>query len=84
MAVNRGFVARNDERFESWRAPVVVEDDVWIGANAIVRSGVTVGRGAVVGGGAVVTRDVEPYTIVAGVPAEGDRPALRPGDRSAA
>jgi acetyltransferase-like isoleucine patch superfamily enzyme len=46
-----------------------VGNDVWIGAAACVRSGVTVGDGAVIGAGAVVTRDVPPYAIVAGVPA---------------
>lgn len=50
-------------------APVAIEDDVWIGAGAIVLPGVTVGRGAIVAAGAVVTKSVEPYTIVAGVPA---------------
>ncbi|WP_407635692.1 2,3,4,5-tetrahydropyridine-2,6-dicarboxylate N-acetyltransferase [Pseudothermotoga thermarum] len=49
--------------------PVVIEDDVIIGANAVVLEGVTVGRGAVVAAGAVVINDVEPYTVVAGVPA---------------
>ena len=49
--------------------PVIIEDDVWIGAKASVLRGVRVGRGAVVGTGAVVTRDVEPFSIVAGVPA---------------
>ncbi|MCS7174313.1 2,3,4,5-tetrahydropyridine-2,6-dicarboxylate N-acetyltransferase [Pseudothermotoga sp.] len=49
--------------------PVVVEDDVMIGANAVVLEGVRVGRGAVVAAGAVVINDVEPYTVVAGVPA---------------
>ena len=51
-------------------APVVVEDDVWIGAGAIILKGVTVRRGSIVAAGAVVTRDVEPYSIVAGVPAK--------------
>jgi acetyltransferase-like isoleucine patch superfamily enzyme len=48
---------------------IVVEDDVWIGAGAILTDGVCVGRGAVVAAGAIVTRDVEPHTVVAGVPA---------------
>lgn len=48
---------------------VVIEDDVWIAANCTVVPGVRIGRGAVVGAGAVVTRDVEPGTVVAGVPA---------------
>lgn len=48
---------------------IVVEDDVWIGAGAIVTDGVRIGRGAVVAAGAVVTRDVAPHTVVAGVPA---------------
>jgi acetyltransferase-like isoleucine patch superfamily enzyme len=48
---------------------VVIEDDCWIGANTTVTSGVTVGRGSIVGANSVVTRDVEPYSVVAGVPA---------------
>jgi len=51
-------------------APVVIEDDVWLGANAVVLPGVRIGRGAIVGANAVVTHDVEPMTIVAGVPAK--------------
>lgn len=50
-------------------APVVIEEDVWVGAKASILRGVRVGRGAVIGTGAVVTRDVEPFTVVAGVPA---------------
>jgi tetrahydrodipicolinate N-acetyltransferase len=49
--------------------PVVVEDDVVIGANAVVLEGVTVGKGAVVAAGAIVIEDVPPYTVVAGTPA---------------
>lgn len=44
-------------------------NDVWIGYEAVILSGVTIGDGAVVGARAVVTKDVEPYTIVGGVPA---------------
>jgi len=61
-------------------APIVIEDDVWIGAHAVVLAGVRVGRGAVLGAGSVVTRDVEPYTVVAGVPA---RAIARRGERAA-
>lgn len=50
--------------------PVVVEDDVVIGANAVVLEGVTVGKGAVVAAGAIVVEDVAPYTVVAGTPAK--------------
>lgn len=47
----------------------VIEDDVWVGARAIVMPGVRIGRGSIVGAGAVVTKDVAPFTVVAGVPA---------------
>lgn len=50
-------------------SPIVIGDDVWIGAGAAILPGVSVGQGSIVGAGAVVTNDVEPYTIVAGVPA---------------
>ncbi len=48
---------------------VTVGHDAWIGHGALLMPGVTVGTGAVIGAGAVVTRDVEPYTVVVGVPA---------------
>lgn len=50
--------------------PVIIEDDVLIGANAVVLEGVKVGKGAVVAAGSIVVKDVEPYTVVAGVPAK--------------
>ena len=50
--------------------PVVIKDDVWIGAHVCIPGGITIGRGAVVAAGAVVTKDVEDYTIVSGVPAQ--------------
>ncbi len=49
--------------------PVVLENDVWIGANASLLRGVTIGEGAVIGAGSIVTHDVPPYTIFAGNPA---------------
>ena len=50
--------------------PVVIEDDVWIGANAVILPGVRVGTHSVVAAGAVVTKDVPPHSIVAGIPAK--------------
>lgn len=50
--------------------PVHIGHDVWIGANAIILDGVTIGNGAIIATGAVVTKDVSPYAIVAGVPAK--------------
>jgi virginiamycin A acetyltransferase len=50
--------------------PITVGNDVWIGTRATILSGVTIGDGAIVGAGAIVTDDVEPYSVVAGVPAE--------------
>ena len=49
---------------------VVIEDDIWIGANAVVLPGVTIGHHSVVAAGAVVTKDVPPHSLVAGVPAK--------------
>ncbi len=54
----------------SLQSAVVIGDDAWLGTRVIVQPGVTIGDGAVVGSGAVVTRSVEPYTVVAGVPAK--------------
>ena len=48
----------------------LIENDVWIGCNAVILSGITVGNGAIIGAGAVVTRDVPPYAVVVGVPAK--------------
>jgi len=60
----------NSPTFDNRGAPVRIADYVFLGARAIVLPGVTIGEGAVVGAGAVVTRDVAPFTIVAGVPAK--------------
>ncbi len=51
-------------------APVVIEDHVWIGFNLAILKGVTMGKGAIIGAGSVVTKDVEPFTVVAGNPAK--------------
>lgn len=56
---------------EAWdnRGDIIIGNDVWIGYEAVILAGVTIGDGAVVGARAVVTKDVPPYTIVGGVPA---------------
>ena len=56
--------------------PITIGDFVWIGINATILKGVRIGEGAVVSAGSVVTKDVEPYTIVGGIPAKkiGERP----------
>lgn len=60
----------NAPDFHAVELPVIIEDYVFIGPRVIILPGVTVGRGAVIGAGAVVTKDVEPYKIVGGVPAK--------------
>ena len=60
---------RENEKLPENDAPVLLEGDNWIGTNATILKGVTVGRGAVVAAGAVVTANVPPYAIVGGVPA---------------
>jgi acetyltransferase-like isoleucine patch superfamily enzyme len=52
---------------------VTIGDDAWLGAGATILPGVTIGEGAIVGAGAVVAHDVEPYTVVAGIPARAVR-----------
>lgn len=66
----------NDPHFVTRGSEVVIEDNVWIGARAMILPGVCIGEGAVVSACSVVTKDVEPYQIVAGIPARsiGKRP----------
>ena len=71
-ALNHNFedaTKRIDEQGVSTK-PVVINDDVWIGANAVILPGVTIGRHSVVAAGAVVTKDVPENTVVGGVPAK--------------
>jgi phosphonate metabolim protein, transferase hexapeptide repeat family len=64
-----GLMRENDKGYDRFSEPCTIGNDVWIGSNATVCRNVNIGDGAVVGAGAVVTHDVEPYTIVAGIPA---------------
>ncbi|KAF5054948.1 2,3,4,5-tetrahydropyridine-2,6-dicarboxylate N-acetyltransferase [anaerobic digester metagenome] len=49
---------------------IVIENDVWLGANVVILPGVHIGEGAIIAAGAVVSKDVEPYSVVAGIPAK--------------
>jgi O-antigen/teichoic acid export membrane protein/acetyltransferase-like isoleucine patch superfamily enzyme len=60
----------NDPEFPSDYRPIVIDDYAWIGTRAMILQGVTIGQGAVVMAGAVVTKDVEPFAVVGGVPAK--------------
>lgn len=58
------------EQDATTKGAVIIEAEVWLGANSIILSGVTIGKGAIVAAGSVVTKDVPPYTIVGGNPAK--------------
>ncbi len=60
----------NDDNFSAINRDVIIEDYVFVGPRSIILPGVKIGRGAIVAAGAVVTKDVPPYAIVAGVPAK--------------
>jgi len=66
---NQILMTKTIEQYLQTKGPIVVGNDVWIGARAIILSGVTIGNGAVVAAGSVVTKDVPPYAIAAGNPA---------------
>lgn len=74
-------ISGNDHNFDSVGTPVifsgrplhpntVIEDDVWIGARVTIKTGIKIGRGSIVAAGAIVVKDVDPYDVVAGIPAK--------------
>ena len=70
------FIARNvfddkkgNKQEEISKGKITIEEGVWVGSNAVILSGVTIGRGAIIGAGSVVTHSVEPYSIYVGNPA---------------
>lgn len=65
-----GFTFVNEERYSEKKDPVKIGNDVWIGDSAVIMDGICIGDGAVIAAGAVVTKNVEPYSIVGGVPAK--------------
>lgn len=64
-----GFSINHDNEFKEFKE-TNIGNDVWIGLNAIIIDGIKIGDGSIIGAGAVVTKDVEPYSIVGGVPAK--------------
>jgi acetyltransferase-like isoleucine patch superfamily enzyme len=68
----------NSPHFTGRERPVYIEDYAWIGSRAIIMPGVTIGKGAVIAAGAVVSRHVEPYAVMAGIPAK--KISTRPTD----
>lgn len=62
------YICDVQEKTETCDADVIIEDDVWIGAGAIILKGVTIARGSVIGAGSVVTRSTKPYSVNAGNP----------------
>lgn len=76
VCINDGVIlltASHDIHSATWdhkKQAIIVEDYAWIATNAIILPGVTIGRGAVVGAGAVVSKNIEPYIVVAGNPAK--------------
>jgi acetyltransferase-like isoleucine patch superfamily enzyme len=65
--ISTGHSLNNDDIVIS--SPILIEENVWIGFNAIILKGVTIGRGSIVAAGSVVTKDIPPFSIVAGSPA---------------
>lgn len=66
----RKFVLKQKVTEALCKGPIIIGDDVWIGFNATILSGVNVGKGAVIAAGSVVTKDIPAYAIVGGVPAK--------------
>ena len=69
MDVVGKFIMDSHEKLPKNDAPVIIEDDVWAGANITILKGVTIGRGCVIAAGAVVNKSMPPYSIIGGVPA---------------
>lgn len=64
------YIMDSNDKLPENDLPVVIEDDVWAGANVTILKGVTIGRGSIIAAGAVVTKSFPPYSIIGGVPAK--------------
>ncbi len=69
MLMDNDYHQVGDKTMLGQSSPIIIEDDVWLGARVIVLKGVTIGQGAAIGAGSVVTRDIPPRSVAVGVPA---------------
>lgn len=73
IASNHNFSRNNLIRLQGWsesNCSIIIQNDVWIGANSVILPGITIGEGAIIGAGSVVTKDIPNFAIVAGNPAK--------------
>lgn len=68
--VKANFSQHYSEDDATTKGPIIVEDEVWVGSSVIIMSGVTIGRGSIIAAGSVVTKNVQPFSIVGGNPAK--------------
>ncbi|MEC5171978.1 CatB-related O-acetyltransferase [Chryseobacterium nepalense] len=68
--INSNIIGEAVENEKISKGPIIIEEDVWIGSNSVILSGVRIGRGAIIGAGSIVTKNVEAYSIVGGNPAK--------------
>jgi acetyltransferase-like isoleucine patch superfamily enzyme len=68
--INSNIIGEKVDNEKISKGPIIIEDDVWIGSNSVILSGVKIGRGSIIGAGSIVTKDVESYSIVGGNPAK--------------
>lgn len=68
--INSNIIGASVENEKISKGPIIIEDDVWIGSNSVILSGVKIGRGSIIGAGSIITKDIEPYSIVGGNPAK--------------
>lgn len=69
-SIFKGIFKINDDSDIDNKGDVIIGEDVWIGTNSVILSGVRIGRGSIIAAGSVVTKNIEPYSIVGGVPAK--------------
>jgi maltose O-acetyltransferase len=67
---------KNDDDIKNLESNIIIEDDVWVGAGSIILKGVRIGKGSIIGAGSIVTKTIDPYSVVVGNPAKKIRSRL--------